>query len=302
MEINECLNYQKNFFINFNEAWIKHSDLSLYEQIDSTANNLRMDISEVPEYILAYDQKAQQELHDYLQSGLIKWLNNYIPFFQVNTNGIVMFGNWYHRERFGILDVWRRKIIQTDVKEQNIIPELEKYSSDPENYLNNRLKHLHNIIYDDANSLKLHIGEIEKNKENIEQNNDNNINEYIEDQDQKTHSSSSNRLSNFFASFIDDKPKDKEHIKNNIDINENNDLEKNIKELKDLKEKYNVALNNANKNYVDQERILKVQSAVINYEYQAIMNHFDSFNQFVNSLFKMPQKYMEYLKSQEGIK
>lgn len=292
MKINECLNYQTRFFNNFNQAWQNHSDLMLYKQIDNTAENLRLDISEVPGYILAYDQQAQQELHDYLQEGLIAWLKHYLPFFEINHNGVVMFGNWYHRRRFGVLDTWRRKIIQTNADEQSVIPELEKYAEDPKNYLDNQIKHVHDIVYDDANSLKRRINKLEK------QNNEAPVADETSAAPKEEHPTSSSRLSSFFANLIDDD--DKNNKKENTDkhiVTSNHD----DNDMQALQDQYSVALADADERFINQKRAVQVEAAVVNYEYQAIMSEFSSFNQFLNALLKMPQAYTEYLEAQEGV-
>lgn len=290
MKIDECLNYQTRFFNNFNQAWQNHSDLMLYKQIDNTAENLRLDISEVPGYILAYDQQAQQELHDYLQDGLIKWLKHYLPFFEINHNGVVMFGNWYHRRRFGVLDTWRRKIVQTTAEEQSVIPELEKYAEDPKNYLDLQLKHAHNIIYDDANSIKRRINE-------LEQQNTTNDEPAPSQTPKEEHSASSNRLSNLFAKLIDDNEED-EHKK--AADNEPSVPTTASGDIQALQDQYSAALADADERFVAKKRSIQVEAAVVNYEYRAIMSEFSSFNQFLNALLKMPQAYTEYLESQEG--
>ena len=71
MSIETSLTYQKKFFSDFTDAWHKKSRYRLYQGIDATAENLRLDIEEAPGYILAYDKSAQAELHDFLQIGFI---------------------------------------------------------------------------------------------------------------------------------------------------------------------------------------------------------------------------------------
>ena len=53
MSIETSLTYQKKFFSDFTDAWHKKSRYRLYQGIDATAENLRLDIEEAPGYILA---------------------------------------------------------------------------------------------------------------------------------------------------------------------------------------------------------------------------------------------------------
>ncbi len=83
MSIEASLTYQKKFFNDFTDAWHKKSRYRLYQGLDATAENLRLDIEETPGYILAYDKNAQAELHDFLQIGLIDFLRQHIPFLKL---------------------------------------------------------------------------------------------------------------------------------------------------------------------------------------------------------------------------
>ena len=61
MTIQSSLDYQTKFFTDFAKAWADHSTFRLYQGIDTTAENLRLELSDAPGYILAYDKSAQRE-------------------------------------------------------------------------------------------------------------------------------------------------------------------------------------------------------------------------------------------------
>ena len=59
MSIEASLTYQKKFFNDFTDAWHKKSRYRLYQGLDATAENLRLDIEETPGYILATNFSAK---------------------------------------------------------------------------------------------------------------------------------------------------------------------------------------------------------------------------------------------------
>ncbi len=157
MSIETSLTYQKKFFSDFTDAWHKKSRYRLYQGIDATAENLRLDIEEAPGYILAYDKSAQAELHDFLQIGFIDFLRQHIPFFEVNDQGTIYFGNWYHRRDFGHINVILRAITQSTDEQRKILPQLEAFSDDPDHYLDRQLDAMRKEVYRDVDSLHTQI-------------------------------------------------------------------------------------------------------------------------------------------------
>ncbi|ANK60362.1 hypothetical protein [Loigolactobacillus backii] len=281
MDTEKCLNYQKQFFIDFAQAWHDRSDLELYRKIDTTASSLRLETSEVPAYILAYDKQAQAELKAYLQRGLTKWLRTYIPFFEINSEGVVMFGDWYHRRQFGVLDVWNRQIIQTDELQQQILPELEGYEKDNDNYLQNRLDQLHEQLYQEANELHADLDRATENADSA-------VAQSRLNRD-KAPQQNSGRLKNLL-NFMD----------NNSGNEETADSETttpapNAAEIDDLKTRFTAAKQLADTHYDEQKRQLEVEVAVIRYEYQAIVNQYSSLTQFENALVHIQESYLDNL-------
>lgn len=161
MSIETSLTYQKKFFSDFTDAWHKKSRYRLYQGIDATAENLRLDIEEAPGYILAYDKSAQAELHDFLQIGFIDFLRQHIPFFEVNDQGTIYFGNWYHRRDFGHINVILRAITQSTDEQRKILPQLEAFSDDPDHYLDRQLDAMRKEVYRDVDSLHTQIDNLE---------------------------------------------------------------------------------------------------------------------------------------------
>lgn len=277
MSIEKSLDYQKRFFTNFAAAWRDHSDLDLYRGIDATADALRLDLSEVPGYILAYDKQAQAELRAYLQKGLIQWLQTYIPFFEISADGVVMFGDWYHRRQFGVLDVWTRQIMQYADEERQILPDLENYAADPENYLKKRLARLHDDIFADADHLQ---SQLEKAQHQAE-----------EQPEAPTRSSRDRNSSGGFKGLM----------KNLIDQPDSQAAEKpqgtENSTIANLQEQLKTARAAAQAHYDEEKRQLQVKAAVTNYEYQAIMSQYSSVTQFENSLQHIADSYMASLEA-----
>ncbi|MFD0898218.1 hypothetical protein [Loigolactobacillus binensis] len=274
MDIEKSLDYQKRFFTNFAAAWQDHSDLDLYRGIDATADALRLDLSEVPGYILAYDKQAQAELRAYLQKGLVEWLQTYIPFFEVSADGIVMFGDWYHRRQFGVLDVWTRQIMQYSETERQILPDLETYAKDPKNYLKKRLASLHDDVFADADHLQ---SQLEKAQAAV-----------AAEPDAATRSSRERTGGGFkglMKNFID-QPETNESVPQSTS---------DTSEVASLQSHLNTARAEAQARYDEEKRQLQVEAAVTNYEYQAIIGQYSSLKQFENSLQHIADSYMASL-------
>lgn len=274
MDIEKSLDYQKRFFTNFAAAWQDHSDLDLYRGIDATADALRLDLSEVPGYILAYDKQAQSELHAYLQKGLVEWLQTYIPFFEVSADGIVMFGDWYHRRQFGVLDVWTRQIMQYSDAERQILPDLETYAADPENYLKKRLANLHDEAYSEADHLQSRLEQAQA--------------AVAVEPDALTRSSrerSGGGFKGLMKNFID-QPEDEAAPQSS---------QTDSSEVASLQSQLKAARTEAQARYDEEKRQIQVEAAVTNYEYQAIISQYSSLQQFENSLQHIADSYMASL-------
>lgn len=274
MDIEKSLDYQKRFFTNFAAAWQDHSDLDLYRGIDATADALRLDLSEVPGYILAYDKQAQSELRAYLQKGLVEWLQTYIPFFEVSADGIVMFGDWYHRRQFGVLDVWTRQIMQYSDAERQILPDLETYAADPENYLKKRLANLHDEAYSEADHLQSRLEQAQA--------------AVAVEPDALTRSSrerSGGGFKGLMKNFID-QPEDEAAPQSS---------QTDSSEVASLQSQLKAARAEAQARYDEEKRQIQVEAAVTNYEYQAIISQYSSLQQFENSLQHIADSYMASL-------
>lgn len=274
MDIEKSLDYQKRFFTNFAAAWQDHSDLDLYRGIDATADALRLDLSEVPGYILAYDKQAQSELRAYLQKGLVEWLQTYIPFFEVSADGIVMFGDWYHRQQFGVLDVWTRQIMQYSDAERQILPDLETYAADPENYLKKSLANLHDEAYSEADHLQSRLEQAQA--------------AVAVEPDALTRSSrerSGGGFKGLMKNFID-QPEDEAAPQSS---------QTDSSEVASLQSQLKAARAEAQARYDEEKRQIQVEAAVTNYEYQAIISQYSSLQQFENSLQHIADSYMASL-------
>lgn len=295
MSVETSLAYQQKFFDGFVNAWQNHSDYRLYRGIDSTASTLRLDIHEVPGYILAYDKPAQEELHHFLRQNFVKWLREYVPFFEVSDDGHVFFGDWYHRREFGTIDVFAREIVHQTEEQQEIIPQLQAFAQDPDHYLDDQLETLRKSVYRAATDLHDQIDEYE--------------NAGDEEAQPATRSTSApaasgSGLRGLLKNFIDpdDNAADPEpavkatpapapsrRIRHGVDINRLRREFQDAKEAADLK-------------FDGDKRQLQVAAAVTRYEYLAVMNQYSSIDQFVNVLANLSQDYMKTLQKQEEAK
>ncbi|KRK33207.1 hypothetical protein [Loigolactobacillus bifermentans] len=290
MNIKKCLDYQKQFFTDFAQAWQKRSDLDLYQMIDTTAKSLRLEVSEVPAYILAYDKEAQNELEAYLQKGLTHWLRQDIPFFEIDARGVIMFGDWYHRRQFGRLDVWNRQMIQNTPNQQQILPELERYASDSETYLEDRLQRLHDELFTDVKDLEHDLERAQTAAETAQTEVHSRIS-----RERPQPQNGTGRLKSLFG-FGDEPEEQPEPV---APVTPAPSKPVNTTQIMDLKNRLRTAKSDAEVEFDDQKRQIEVEVAVIRYEYQAIMNHYSSIEQFENALAHISESYLAAL-SEKG--
>lgn len=283
MSVEKSLAYQQKFFNDFATAWQDHSNYRLYKGIDDTAATLRLDIHEVPGYILAYDKSAQEELHDDLRGNFIQWLRQYVPFFEVSDDGRVFFGDWYHRREFGSLDVFSREIIHQNEEQQSIMPQLQNFAKDPDHYLDDQIERLRRRIYQEATDLHSQI-------------------EALESQDDGDSSSSapaagaaSGGFRGLLKNFIDpdDAPDDSQRT--------TQPSRRNLRggDINHLRTQLAAAKESADSKFDGEKRQLQVSAAVTRYEYQAVMNQYSSIDQFINILANLRVDYMKALKKAE---
>lgn len=283
MSVEKSLAYQQKFFNDFATAWQDHSNYRLYKGIDDTAATLRLDIHEVPGYILAYDKSAQEELHDDLRGNFIQWLRQYVPFFEVSDDGRVFFGDWYHRREFGSLDVFGREIIHQNEEQQSIMPQLQNFAKDPDHYLDDQIERLRRRIYQEATDLYSQI-------------------EALESQDDGDSSSSapaagaaSGGFRGLLKNFIDpdDAPDDSQRT--------TQPSRRNLRggDINHLRTQLAAAKESADSKFDGEKRQLQVSAAVTRYEYQAVMNQYSSIDQFINILANLRVDYMKALKKAE---
>ncbi|MCI1284316.1 SbcC family exonuclease [Lacticaseibacillus songhuajiangensis] len=284
MSVEKSLAYQQKFFNDFATAWQDHSNYRLYKGIDDTAATLRLDIHEVPGYILAYDKSAQEELHDYLRGNFIQWLRQYVPFFEVSDDGRVFFGDWYHRREFGNLDVFGREIIHQNEQEQNIMPQLQNFAKDPDHYLDDQIERLRRSTYQEATDLHSQI-------------------EALEAQDDSEPTTTATREANggggfrgLLKNFID--PDD---APANTDDRPTQPRRRNLRggDINHLRTQLAAAKEAADSKFDGEKRQLQVAAAVTRYEYQAVMNQYSSIDQFINILANLRVDYMKALKKAE---
>lgn len=83
MSIEASLTYQKKFFNDFTDAWHKKSRYRLYQGLDATAENLRLDIEETPGYILAYDKTHRRNCMIFCRSVLLIFCASTSPFLKL---------------------------------------------------------------------------------------------------------------------------------------------------------------------------------------------------------------------------
>lgn len=277
MTIQSSLNYQKQFFTDFSEAWEQRSTYHLYKGIDETAENLRLELEEAPGYILAYDKTAETELQTFLQQDLIKFIRGHIPFFDVADNGIVFFGDWYHRREFGRLNVFTRVIDQYTENQRTILPQLEAFAEDPDHYLDLQIEAMRKQTYTEVNRLHNQL-------------------EAAEAEDPSTTAtdqpaSTGTTIRGLFNKFIDPgtdeddtaaKPAPQRRRGANQDTGK-------------LKAQFDEAKDQADSTFDAKKRSLQVSAAITRYEYQAVMSTYSSVAQFENVLANLREDFMRAL-------
>ncbi|WP_155286931.1 SbcC family exonuclease [Lacticaseibacillus zhaodongensis] len=293
MSVETSLAYQQKFFDDFVNAWQNHSDYRLYKGIDGTASTLRLDIHEVPGYILAYDKSAQEELHHFLRGNLVKWLREYVPFFEVSDDGHVFFGDWYHRREFGTLDVFSREIVHQNEQQQEILPQLQAFAQDPDHYLDDQVDRLRKSVYQEATDLHAQIDDYES----------------VDDDDQQPETRTASNGSTGSGSGL------RGLLKNFIDPDDDDDdsSQPAATPLPSRRNRHGVDINRLRRQFADakeaadqkfdgEKRQLEVAAAVTRYEYQAVMSQYSSIDQFINVLANLSKDYMKTLRKQEEAK
>ncbi|WDF83023.1 SbcC family exonuclease [Lacticaseibacillus pabuli] len=286
MSVENSLAYQQKFFGEFAKAWQDHSYYRLYAGIDKTAETLRLDIHEVPGYILAYDKSAQKELRHFLQSNLVDWLREYVPFFEVSDDGHVYFGDWYHRREFGSLDVFARSIVHQSESQQAILPHLSQFAQDPDHYLDDQIEHLRKEVYQRATDLHARLENLETSEDEPEE------------LQQRSSSNSGSGFRGLLKNFIDPDDAPSSSNSSNGDAPKKRPLS-NTNEISQVRTQFEDAKDDADQRFDAEKRQLQVDAAVTRYEYQAVMNRYSSIDQFINILTNLRKDYMKALKAAE---
>lgn len=221
---------------------------------------------------MAYDKNAQAELHDFLQIGLIDFLRQHIPFFEVNDQGTVYFGNWYHRREFGHINVILRAITQSADEQRRILPQLEAFSDDPDHYLDRQLDAMRKEVYRDVDSLHTQIDNLEA--------------ENAPERGQATQGNSGFRglLKNFIDPSDDDQASPSQP---------SGDASR-------LKAQFDKEKLTADDIFDKRKRELEVSAAITRYEFQAVMGTYSSVAEFENILANLKDDFMQSLKLEGG--
>ncbi|WP_407895445.1 SbcC family exonuclease [Lacticaseibacillus sp. N501-2] len=277
MTVEASLTYQQNFFNDFAQAWRDQSTYRLYQGIDKTASSLRLEVTETPGYILAYDKGAQDELHDFLQKAFVAFLREHVPFFEVSDDGKVYFGDWYHRRQFGQLSVFTRTIDQATPQERNILPQLVAFAQDPEHYLDNQLEALRKNIYQTVNDLhnQLEAASVEEPT-----------------QPSRSTNSASGSFRGLLKNFID--PDDDED-----EPAPTQPTRRRTQAPADLKQRFDEAKAQADSEFDAKKRAMQVSAAITRYEYQAVVSSYSSISQFENILANLKADFMKALAKKE---
>ncbi|WP_179396268.1 SbcC family exonuclease [Lacticaseibacillus absianus] len=276
MTIQTSLNYQKQFFDAFAQAWQDRSTFRLYKGIDATATNLRLALSETPGYILAYDKDAQRELHDHLQKDLIAFLREHIPFFKVSDAGDVFFGDWYHRRQFGHIDVFARVITQNTDAQAAILPQLQAFAQDPDNFLANQIEAMRKQTYAAVDDLHNQIEAASVD---------------ATDEPARANSGSAGGFRGMLKSFID--PDDEQTAK---PVRRSAPQPTATK----LKARFDAAKETADAEFDANKRQLEVAAAITRYEYQAVTATYSSVEQFQNVLANLQADFMKAQEAKEA--
>ncbi|MFD1486222.1 SbcC family exonuclease [Lacticaseibacillus baoqingensis] len=273
MTVESSLNYQQTFFNEFSDAWAKQSTYHLYKGIDQTAETLRLEVSETPGYILAYDKGAQDELQAFLQRSFITFLRQHIPFFEVADDGRVFFGDWYHRREFGSLSVFDRSIDQLTPEQRNILPQLEAFAQDPDHYLDNQIEALRKDVYRSVNDLhnQLEAATVE-----------------APSAPSRSTTAPGNSFRGLLKNFID--PDD-----DDTSASEPTPQPRRRSAPADLKARFDAAKAQADSEFDAKKRTLQVSAAITRYEYQAVIGTYSSVTQFENVLASLKDDFMRAL-------
>ena len=279
MTVESSLTYQQTFFEDFGTAWADRATYRLYQGIDKTATNLRLELDETPGYILAYDKDAQEELREFLQAAFVAFLREHIPFFDVTDDGRVFFGDWYHRREFGQLGVFTRTIDQNTSEERNILPQLVAFAEDPDHYLDNQLEALRKDIYRQVNDLhdQLEAASVEE-----------------EPQPAKTTSTTGGSFRGLLKNFID--PDDDD---DDTPAPATPTLHRRKPAPDGLKQRLEAAKAAADDEFDTKKRTMQVSAAITRYEYQAVISTYSSITQFENILANLKSDFMRTLKVKE---
>lgn len=279
MTVETSLNYQQTFFDDFGDAWAKQSTYRLYQGIDQTATNLRLELNETPGYILAYDKDAQDELRSFLQTALVAFLREHVPFFEVADNGQVFFGDWYHRREFGQLSVFTRSIDQVTAEERNILPQLVAFAEDPDHYLDNQLEALRKDIYRPVTDLHNQIEAAS-----------------VEEPEQPTRSNptAGGSFRGLLKNFIDPDDPDEEE-----ETPTPQPTPRRRSAPDSLKQRFEAAKAAADAEFDAKKRTMQVSAAITRYEYQAVIGTYSSITQFENILANLKSDFMRALEVKE---
>ncbi|WP_056969708.1 hypothetical protein [Lacticaseibacillus thailandensis] len=298
MSVETSLKYQQDFFEHFAAAWADQSTYRIYQGIDNTAANLRLDPHDVPGYILAYDKQAEQELMTFLQQHLVSWLRDHIPFFDVTDDGRVFFGDWYHRRQFGRLDVINRTILHQTDDQRAIMPQLYDFADHQATYLDDQLEDMRRNVYQQATDLHNQLETLEADQAG---DSEASTGGRVASNAASSSANNGSGLRGLLRNFIDpdepdgDAPEEQpvrparqpQRRGNGLDINR-------------IRRQFDQAKAAADKAFDSQKRQLQVAAAVTNYEYQAVTKEYDTVADFANVLTSMADDYMQALKADEG--
>jgi hypothetical protein len=246
----------------------------LYKGIDQTAETLRLEVSETPGYILAYDKGAQDELRAFLQQAFVAFLRQHVPFFEVSDDGHVFFGDWYHRREFGSLSAFERNIDQLTPEQRNILPQLEAFAQDPDHYLDNQIEALRKDVYQHVNDLHNQLEAATAEAPAAPS---------------RGTSTSGGSFRGLLKNFID--PDD--------DSTETPDPTPTPRRRQsapaELKARFDAAKAQADSDFDAKKRTLQVTAAITRYEYQAVIGTYSSVTQFENVLANLKDDFMRAL-------
>lgn len=290
MSVETSLAYQQQFFTAFAKAWADKSDYRLYKGIDDTAHTLRLDIHEVPGYVLAYDKSAQEELHHYLRKNFIQWLREYVPFFEVADDGRVFFGDWYHRREFGRLDVFAREIMHQDEEQRAILPHLQAFAADPDHYLDTQIEQLRKDCYQQATDLHSQLETLEADSAGSPE---------PARTTAPAGGNTTKRLRGLLKNFMDPDAETTEEPETDAAPTPTTRRSYHGVDINRVRAQFQEAKEAADAEFDAKKRSLQVAAAVTRYEYQAVLATYSSIDQFINILTNLPKDYTQALKKAE---